>query len=67
MTPGDDKRDPDLHTTPHRFHRRHAIWWTLFAILAMLLTGAYAYGELRSAITLPPKHAALTPASTENQ
>ncbi|MBB3399288.1 MULTISPECIES: hypothetical protein [unclassified Rhizobium] len=57
MTTGDDNRDLDLRTTPHRFGRHHAVWWTLFAILAMLVVGAYAYGELRSAITVPPKPA----------
>jgi len=55
MTTGDDKRDLDLRKTPRR---GHAVWWTLFAILAMLLVGAYAYGKLRSAITVPPKPAA---------
>ncbi|OWV96826.1 hypothetical protein [Rhizobium sp. R693] len=61
MTTGDDNQDLDPGSTPHRFGRDHAIWWALFAILAMLVVGAYAYGELRSAITVPPEPAALTP------
>jgi len=55
MITGDDSRDLHLRATPHR---THAIWWTLFAILAILLVGAYAHGKLRSAIDVPPRPAA---------
>ncbi|WP_431323399.1 hypothetical protein [Rhizobium sp. YTU87027] len=58
MITDNGNRDLDLRTTPHRFRRPHAAWWTLLAILAMLVVSIYPYSKLRSAIAVPPKPAA---------